>query len=117
VAERRALLRGIEGRELFLVSHKGIVSMAKTKFQAKRDDKEQSKLFIEKDRSMAQVRGAVYPPPMKGLLPIAVILHENEVIGARAVPSDQDGEAILATMMQEFAGMVGHKARCHKRSN
>ena len=41
--------------------HKGIVSMAKTKSQAKRDDKEQSKLFIEKDRSMAQVRGAVYP--------------------------------------------------------
>jgi hypothetical protein len=46
---------------------------------------------------------------MKELPPIAVILHENEVIGARAVPSGQTGEVLLATMMQEFAEMVGHK--------
>jgi hypothetical protein len=58
---------------------------------------------------MAQVRGAVYLPPIKGMPPVAVILHENEVIGARAVPSDQSGEVVLAKMMQEFAGMVGHK--------
>jgi hypothetical protein len=46
---------------------------------------------------------------MKGLPPIAVILHENEVIGARAVPSHQNAQAFLAEMMQEFAGMVGYK--------
>jgi hypothetical protein len=66
---------------------------------------------------MAQVRGAVYPPPMKELPPIAVILHENEVIGARAVPSGQTGEVLLATMMQEFAEMVGHKGPMPKKSN
>ena len=38
-----------------------------------------------------------------------LILHENEVIGARAVPSGQTGEVLLATMMQEFAEMVEHK--------
>ena len=63
---------------------------------------------------MAQVRGAVYSPPMKDLPPIAVIFNENEVIGARAVPSDEKGEAFLATMMQEFAGMVGHKGPAPK---
>ena len=66
---------------------------------------------------MAEVRGAVYPPPMKDLPPIAVILHENEVVGARAVPSGPDGEAILATMMLEFAGMVGHKGPAPNKSN
>ena len=58
---------------------------------------------------MEQVRAAVYLPPMKDLPSIAVILHGNEVIGARAVPSGQTSEAFLATMIQEFAGMVGHK--------
>lgn len=58
---------------------------------------------------MAKVRGAVYGPPSSGLPPIAVILYENEVVGARTVPSVEAGEAFLAKMLQEFSGMVGHK--------
>jgi hypothetical protein len=59
---------------------------------------------------MAKVQGAIYGPPLAGLPPVAVILYENEVIGARAVPSVAAGDAFLAKMMQEFAGMVGHKS-------
>jgi hypothetical protein len=66
---------------------------------------------------MARIRGAVYAPPMEGLPPIAVILYENEVIGARAVPSVEAGDAFLAKMIQEFSGMVGHKgSKPHKPS-
>jgi hypothetical protein len=66
---------------------------------------------------MSKVRGAVYPPPIEGLPPVAVILYENEVIGARAVPSVEVGDAFLARMMQEFSGMVGHKSPMPKTSN
>jgi hypothetical protein len=59
---------------------------------------------------MAKVQGAVYAPPMSSLPAVAVIFYENEVIGARAVPSVVAGDAFLAKMMQEFAGMVGHKS-------
>ena len=64
---------------------------------------------------MPQTRGAVYAPPTGGLPTIAVILHENEVVGARAVPSDQNAETFLAKMMQEFAGMIGHKEHKPKK--
>ena len=70
-----------------------------------------------RERSMAQIRGAVYPPPIKGMPSVAVILHDNEVVGARAVRSDQNAEAVLAKMMHEFAGMVGHKGPAPKTSN
>jgi len=45
---------------------------------------------------LAKVRGAVYSPPLEGLPPVAVILYDNEVAGARAVPSVEDGDAFLA---------------------
>ena len=66
---------------------------------------------------MAKVRGAVYHPPLEGLPPVAVILYENEVIGARAVPLVEMDDAFLARMIQEFAGMVGHKSSAPKKSN
>jgi hypothetical protein len=68
-----------------------------------------------RERAMAKVRGAVYAPPRTDPPPIAVILHDNEVIGARAVLSGQTGEAFLATMIQEFTGMVGHKGPTPKK--
>jgi hypothetical protein len=67
--------------------------------------------------AMSKVRGAVYPPPTKDLPPVAVILFENEVVGARAVPSVEAGEAFLANMIKEFSGMVGHKGDRPKKSS
>jgi hypothetical protein len=66
---------------------------------------------------MSKIRGAVYSPPLGGLPPVAVILYENEVIGARTVPSVEAGDAFLAKMMQEFSGMVGHKSAAPEKSN
>jgi hypothetical protein len=66
---------------------------------------------------MAKVHGAIYSPPSEGLPPVAIILYENEVVGCRAVPSVAAGDVFLAKMMQEFSGMVGHKAPMPKKSN
>jgi hypothetical protein len=68
-------------------------------------------------RAMAHVRGAAYPPPIKGMPSVPVILHENEVVGARTVPLGQSGDVVLARMMQEFAEMVGHKGPAPETSN
>jgi hypothetical protein len=68
-------------------------------------------------RAMAHVRGAAYPPPIKGILSVAVILHENEVVGARAVLLEQSGEIVLGGMIREFAGMAGHKGPVPETSN
>ena len=64
---------------------------------------------------MAKTRGAVYPPPSDDLPPIAVIFYEDEVIGARAVNSIEAGDLYLTKMMQEFAGMIGHKEHKPKK--
>jgi hypothetical protein len=56
--------------------------------------------------------GVVYDPPASGLPHLAVVLHNNEVVVARAVPSVAAGEALIASVFQAFMdakaqGVVG----------
>jgi hypothetical protein len=55
---------------------------------------------------MAKVRATVYDPPAAGLPYLAVLLHGDEVLAARAVPSVEAGEAFNQMMMTEFAAKV-----------
>jgi len=55
---------------------------------------------------MADVHGVVYDPPSAGFPPVVVIFYEGEVIGARAAPSVEAGEAFLAKVINEFAAKI-----------
>ena len=45
---------------------------------------------------MAKISGVVYDPPTAGLPHIAVVLHEGEVLTARACPSIAEAERFLS---------------------
>lgn len=49
------------------------------------------------------MNGVVYDPPAAGLPYIAVVLHDGEVVVARAVSSVEIGEALIAEVFQSFA--------------
>ena len=49
------------------------------------------------------MNGVVYDPPAPGLPYLAVVLHKGEVVVARAVPSVQAGESLIASVFQSFA--------------
>lgn len=48
------------------------------------------------------MKGVVYDPPAAGLPYLAVVLHKDEVVVARAVPSVAAGEALIANVFQSF---------------
>lgn len=48
------------------------------------------------------MKGVVYDPPSAGLPYLAVVLHDNEVVVAKAVPSVAAGEALIASVFQSF---------------
>lgn len=48
------------------------------------------------------MQGVVYDPPGLGLPYLAVVLHEGEVVVAKAVPSAPAGEALIAQVFQSF---------------
>ncbi len=49
------------------------------------------------------MKGVVYDPPGAGLPYLAVVLHNNEVVVARAVSSVAAGEALIAKVFEDFA--------------
>jgi len=49
------------------------------------------------------VTGVIYDSPRAGLPPLAVILHNGEVLVARAAPSIVAAEKFLSDIMHEFA--------------
>lgn len=59
---------------------------------------------------MTGIRGAVYDPPRAGLPFVAVVFRpDGEVLVARAVPSAEAGESLIAHVFEEFASQAGTK--------
>lgn len=57
---------------------------------------------------MSGITGAVYDPPRDGLPHIAVVIKpDGEVLVARAVPSVEVGEALIAKVFKAFAEHAG----------
>lgn len=57
---------------------------------------------------MAHISGVVYDPPKNGFPYLAVIFKpDGEVLVARAVPSLQAGEQLIASTLNEFASSTG----------
>lgn len=50
------------------------------------------------------LKGAVYDPPGPGLPYVAVVINDadGEVVTARSVPDPASGEALIATVFQQF---------------
>ncbi len=51
-----------------------------------------------------QLKGSVYHPPRLGLPFVAIVFgDDNEVMTSVAVPSQAAGDALIATMFEQFA--------------
>jgi hypothetical protein len=50
------------------------------------------------------LKGAVYDPPSPGTPDVAVVINDSDgqVVTARSVPSPEAGEALIATVFQQF---------------
>lgn len=57
---------------------------------------------------MAYISSVVYDPPKQGFPFLAVVFDtEGEVLVARAVPSQESGETLIASVLSEFAQQNG----------
>lgn len=57
---------------------------------------------------MAYISSIVYHPPKQGFPFLAVVFDtEGEVLVARAVPTEDSGNALIASVLSEFAKQTG----------
>lgn len=64
---------------------------------------------------MAYLSGVVYDPPSAAFPYLAVIFRpEGEVLVARAVPSRESGETLIADVMAEFQATIERENRSKK---